>query len=416
MVAILVISLPIGTMTESASPLLVETVLADDKKEEDGDKEEKEEKTESSGSRYANTPELEKKQQEEARSVKYSGESTDVTEPKVINGVLLVNKQNPIPPSYAPKKLVDIQGEKGDADAVSALQGLLKEANAVSGHKPLTVTSGYRSYEYQKTIFRNDDVSMRPGFSEHQTGLAFDLTTSDYKDLTQKMIESKEFQWLEENVHKHGFIIRYEYGQESVTGIQYEPWHIRYIGKEKAKEYKEKGSRSLEAFLGEATDVDVGGDGEGGTEGDGSDNEATGNEHEKSDYERFDPFIKQETKVERRGTVEDENSAPFLSYLFMSTGDKVVKALDIIALVFSAGLIMLLGLQVFVLASYNKTGSAGVNEKIKGIVLGKSDPTQLKKRIFINFFIVTIVMSLSMLGFGTVIQGILYRLLGDLVL
>jgi len=88
-----------------------------------------------------------------------------------------------------------------------------------------------------------------PGQSEHQTGLAMDLTNKAgvQKPLTEDFGQTKEGQWLLENAHLYGFIIRYPAGQEAVTGYNYEPWHIRYVGTEAAKSIY-SGGQTLEEY------------------------------------------------------------------------------------------------------------------------------------------------------------------------
>ena len=114
--------------------------------------------------------------------------------------------------------------------------------------------SGFRSYDTQKTLYQNyanrdgyaaaDRYSARAGYSEHQTGLAYDLT-----DRSGNLLEDKTAtDWLNNNAYKYGFVVRYQPGKESVTGYMPEAWHIRYIGKE-AKEVYESG-KSLEEYFG----------------------------------------------------------------------------------------------------------------------------------------------------------------------
>ena len=116
------------------------------------------------------------------------------------------------------------------------------------------ISSGFRSYDDQDRIYNNyasydgyeaaDRYSARPGHSEHQTGQAFDLNT-----ISESFAYTAEGEWVKENCHKYGFIIRYPEGKEDITGYMYEPWHIRYIGIDKATEVYERGL-TLEEFLG----------------------------------------------------------------------------------------------------------------------------------------------------------------------
>lgn len=114
--------------------------------------------------------------------------------------------------------------------------------------------SGYRSYKSQKDVYTRriksdgkklaDAYVAKPGFSEHQTGLCIDITNEDRYFLKG----TKEADWLAENCYKFGFIIRYPYEKQNITGIEYEPWHIRYVGKEAAK-YIYDNRITLEEYL-----------------------------------------------------------------------------------------------------------------------------------------------------------------------
>ena len=111
--------------------------------------------------------------------------------------------------------------------------------------------SGYRSYERQMEIFKANKkkdgesanlYSARAGQSEHQTGLAMDVTCEAVNfELCEAFCKTREFEWLRDNVHKFGFVIRYPQEKEGITGYQFEPWHLRYVGKKLAKVMFEKG-------------------------------------------------------------------------------------------------------------------------------------------------------------------------------
>ncbi len=128
-------------------------------------------------------------------------------------------------------------------EALNALEILF--ASASDAGNILYAYSGYRTYERQEYIFdwnytenptTAESISARAGHSEHQTGLAIDVTTAkvDYK-LTEYLGDTEEGIWLANNAHKYGFIIRYPKGKSNITGFNYEPWHLRYVGKEVAK-------------------------------------------------------------------------------------------------------------------------------------------------------------------------------------
>ncbi len=160
-----------------------------------------------------------------------------------IDGILIANKSYSLPSDYDP-------GESSEAlDAFYEMQ-----ADASDEGLNIYISSSYRSYEDQERIYQNycdtdgqeaaDTYSSRPGFSDHQTGLAFDLNSID-----DSFGYTPESDWVSANCHKYGFIIRYPKGKEEITGYQYEPWHIRYIGVDKAAAVYESGL-CLEEYLG----------------------------------------------------------------------------------------------------------------------------------------------------------------------
>ena len=100
----------------------------------------------------------------------------------------------------------------------------------------LTIFSSYRSYEYQESIYNKEENSYvaAPGTSEHQTGLAIDISTKK-TGLTSHFDNTPECIWLTNNAHKYGFIKRYPKEKEHITGYPYESWHYRYVGIEIAE-------------------------------------------------------------------------------------------------------------------------------------------------------------------------------------
>lgn len=151
------------------------------------------------------------------------------------NSIILVNKDHPLERSYIPKNLVSVDEKYCvrptmlDKLCYQSYLNLLKESGF-----DLLIYSGYRSYEYQESIYTGDIYQAKPGESEHQTGLAIDVTIHGI-GLTKAFGETIEGQWIKENAHKYGFIIRYPNGKENITGFLYEPWHIRYVGSSSAK-------------------------------------------------------------------------------------------------------------------------------------------------------------------------------------
>ena len=111
------------------------------------------------------------------------------------------------------------------------------------------VRSPYRSYQTQNILYESyasedgydkaDTYSARPGYSEHQTGLAVDVVADD--NSLANFENTKEFTWIKNNAYKYGFIMRYPKDKEYITGYMYESWHYRYVGKEIAKEIYDKG-------------------------------------------------------------------------------------------------------------------------------------------------------------------------------
>ena len=160
-----------------------------------------------------------------------------------INGILVVNKKYSVPSTYSPGI---------NPTAYNAYIALKNAANAAGFSMPLI--SGYRSYQTQTNLYNRyvaqygesiaNTFSAKPGQSEHQTGLAFDVGSIDnnYGNTSAGI-------WLAQNAHKYGFIIRYPKGKESITGYQYEPWHIRYLGTSVASDIYNKGV-CLEEYLG----------------------------------------------------------------------------------------------------------------------------------------------------------------------
>jgi len=159
-----------------------------------------------------------------------------------VDGVVIVNKTYTLPADYAP-------GFTGGT--YKAFQVMQADATKQGIH--LEIISGFRSYETQRNTYNGwvnrygkeyaDTISARPGHSEHQSGLAMDVNSLKFA-----FAETKEGRWLAENCWKYGFVIRYPEGKEDITGYQYEPWHIRYLGKELAKKVYDSGLCSEEYF------------------------------------------------------------------------------------------------------------------------------------------------------------------------
>lgn len=165
-----------------------------------------------------------------------------------IDNILIVNKSIGLPQDYSP-------GE--DSEARRMLDELIQFGNSQGLH--MVIRSGFRSYDYQAELYNGyvardgqeeaDKYSAQPGHSEHQTGLAFDIGSINASDDFKVTYESTpEGQWLKDHAHEFGFIIRYPKGKEHITGYQYEPWHLRYVGKAIAKDVYTK-QVTLEEYL-----------------------------------------------------------------------------------------------------------------------------------------------------------------------
>ncbi|MDP3487724.1 MAG: M15 family metallopeptidase [Bacillota bacterium] len=181
--------------------------------------------------------------------------------------MVFVNKQRNLPADYTPSDLIipsvpfpfsgDEPRKYMRTEAALALEKLFGEAKNLS--LDLFAISGYRSYAKQKSIFTSNanlkgeeeanKTSARPGQSEHQTGLAMDVTSSKVGyNLVESFGTTTEGIWLRENAHRFGFIIRYPKGKEHITGYSHEPWHLRYVGLEVA-EYIYTHNLTLEEYF-----------------------------------------------------------------------------------------------------------------------------------------------------------------------
>lgn len=181
----------------------------------------------------------------------------DTTSPDSLT--VMVNKQNPLQPQgYAPTDLREIEGHQLRAEAADAAQNMLQDMRADGVQ--VTVTSAYRSFETQVSTYDHwvqqngqltaDQLSARPGFSEHQTGLALDLADGTGCDLQACFARTEAAQWAAQNAPDYGFVLRFPDGQENVTGYAYEPWHFRYIGPDQAQAFRSSAASTLEEFLG----------------------------------------------------------------------------------------------------------------------------------------------------------------------
>ncbi|GIN86091.1 D-alanyl-D-alanine carboxypeptidase [Heyndrickxia sporothermodurans] len=199
-------------------------------------------------------------------ATKNNGSVPVVSNPASIT--VMVNKSHALPKEYRANDLVRPKvkfvfgNEKLEkalmrTEAASALEKMFEKAASEGIH--LFAASGYRSYETQDYLFKReiDKVGREkaeqavayPGTSEHQTGLAMDISAPSVNyTITEKLENKEEGKWLAEHAHEYGFILRYPKGKEEITKYKFEPWHFRYVGKKIASEIYEKGITLEEYF------------------------------------------------------------------------------------------------------------------------------------------------------------------------
>lgn len=171
------------------------------------------------------------------------------SEPTYKDGVLIANKQYPLPATFAP-------GE--DKEALDEFNKMAAKASLAGFN--LTAFSTYRSFEYQTELYERyvnkdgkeaaDRYSARPGYSEHQTGLAFDIGEVNFEKhwASSSFGDTEAGKWAAANAHHYGFVMRYPKGKEKITGYMHESWHFRYVGKVMASEIYEK-NITIEEYL-----------------------------------------------------------------------------------------------------------------------------------------------------------------------
>lgn len=180
--------------------------------------------------------------------------TTDASSPWVI-----VNKQHALNPiDYAPGDLVTLYGHQVSGRMSTDLQDMVGDA-AKDGAN-LTIASSYRSYQYQVGLYNSyvaqdgqagaDEYSARPGYSEHQTGLAIDFGDKAGTCIVEDCYSgTPEGKWLLANAYKYGFLLRYTTADQPVTGYENEPWHYRYVGRDLTNEMHNENVATLEEFF-----------------------------------------------------------------------------------------------------------------------------------------------------------------------
>lgn len=184
--------------------------------------------------------------------------------------LLLVNKQNPLQPrNYVPNHMVvptvTFRGNSTDQEqlVVRVVQEPLQQMIAAANEQgvAINVQSAFRSFALQTKLYNSyvstqgrayaETYSAKPGYSEHQTGLAVDLGGSSNPacNLQNCFADTLEGKWLAGNAYKYGFVLRYPRGSEKITGYSYEPWHYRYVGIRDAEVMHKNGIKTLEEYL-----------------------------------------------------------------------------------------------------------------------------------------------------------------------
>lgn len=181
--------------------------------------------------------------------------------------LVLINKQHPISQDYEfklGKMFIETMNIQVDDRIIEDL--LLMMQAAKKDGLNLMIRSPYRTFDRQESNFNKkiklymsqglsymeaykvtSQVVTVPGCSEHEVGLALDITSETYRDLEQGFADTKEGQWLADHSYEYGFVLRYPFGKEYITSITYEPWHFRYVGREAASVMKEE-NLCLEEF------------------------------------------------------------------------------------------------------------------------------------------------------------------------
>jgi D-alanyl-D-alanine carboxypeptidase len=175
------------------------------------------------------------------------------------NPLIAVNKRHPLSPLwYAPPSLTAVGTQQMRADAAGALQRMVNDAAAAG--VTITTVSGYRSYSDQVSLYSYyvaqygqayaDTISARPGYSEHQTGLAMDIGNPNGACALQACFSGTPAgSFAAANAWRYGFIVRYPDGYQGITGYSFEPWHLRYVGPDAAAQMRTWGVRALEQYF-----------------------------------------------------------------------------------------------------------------------------------------------------------------------
>ncbi len=196
------------------------------------------------------------------------GDEPVVGDPATEWATTVIDTGHTLPPAFAPGDLVDVteagfESRDQVRDFVIADLAALRAAAEANG-TPIVVISGYRSHDYQANLFADRAAEVgeaeaalrtaRPGHSEHQLGTAVDVLDPGVGDLTTAFGETPAGQWVAAHAHEFGFVLSYPDGARDRTCYEFEPWHLRYVGKDVAAEIHESGLTGREWMLAERAD------------------------------------------------------------------------------------------------------------------------------------------------------------------
>ncbi|NMD37438.1 MAG: M15 family metallopeptidase, partial [Christensenellaceae bacterium] len=187
--------------------------------------------------------------------------NSTIPDKDINNSLFVVNTEFRLAEEYVPSTSKITSGEVTRLvrdDMLNPLKELLRASKNEGA--PLSIVSGYRSYRKQEEVFesklekvKSEEAALEyvalPGSSEHQLGLAADLSNNNWTGLNESFAKTRQGKWLDANAYKYGFIIRYMPDYVDVTGYNYEPWHVRYIGKEHSEKINSMNNIPLEWYV-----------------------------------------------------------------------------------------------------------------------------------------------------------------------
>lgn len=242
-------------------PANTETTTDDNKTATENNSENiKSEETQDVSTSSDNSPDYSGSQYADSQSVSSKGFSIQtINGITYVDGVLIANKTYSLPSDFIPQDPeVPVTSQRSTTSLDRTLMSAWRtmQADASSHGLNIYIASAYRSYSYQVNLYNSyvardgkaaaDTYSSRPGNSEHQTGLCFDLNSID-----DSFGDTAEGRWVNDNCYKYGFCIRFPKGKDAYTGYQYESWHLRYVGKDLAEKLYNNGAWiSLEEYFG----------------------------------------------------------------------------------------------------------------------------------------------------------------------